>query len=620
MASIPLYCNICPKQPEFSDISHLLTHVASKGHLSHYFKAQVRARQDEKIRHKIDIYDQWYDQYQIEKLLSQRMSSKELKDGNKPTITNNNRKSAHAARATKPHNRRNKRSTTRDPSPSPVKAEEIIDPQLAHGLLSPQSKHPLLDSPSQDAATRHRAHIPRMLDWQAESPYAPRRSSSVPHNCRSTPRALRSVDTLGDAERDYFRTFLQSPTRTIYPDPLSLSSYIPQRVPTKSESDEEKDITCPSPVLKGVKWPGMSLFDSANQEAQRLRNQKKDGSVLEQMEIDSAAIEPMEHIYWPEGGLKKRRLITGNVESSPIKDPTPPPRRPRARASKVLGDLSTNAPKLGKKRGRKPGKTNDSGMGGLQNMAGRALTTLKTVYPRNAHNDYDPLNKSENDTLLTNGSPVNRHKASFTVFKDTAHKDPQAFSKSGSSEARMPPNEVFWQENARHHGLPMWASYRTKSLSPLCLTNPFSFRVNSSMSSLERSSSQSVQPSAANENRENLAPIFEPNNHAEEEDGQDEPERVTQRYFSVTGNQPPQFFSTLPPQMDFGGMAGPAFHGTSLNPLNPFLRQHYQQPQYSPTSITQIHPTTDSAVLPDDSASNPSKSGRTKKQTADNPC
>ena len=80
MASIPLLCNICPKAPDFSDISHLLTHVSSKGHLSHYFKAQVKARQDPSIREKLDTYDRWYDRYNIEKLLSERMTAKENKD------------------------------------------------------------------------------------------------------------------------------------------------------------------------------------------------------------------------------------------------------------------------------------------------------------------------------------------------------------------------------------------------------------------------------------------------------------------------------------------------------------------------------------------------------------
>ncbi|KAL9103875.1 MAG: hypothetical protein Q9163_001112 [Psora crenata] len=613
MAIIPLHCNICPKEPEFSDISHLLTHVASKGHLSHYFKAQVRARQDENIRHKIDIYDQWYAQYQIEKLLSQRMSSKELKDGTK-SITRNNSKTVHPLGPGRPPRRRIKRATARDASPSPVKTEEIIDPRLSHSLLSPHSSI-FLETPSHDAATRHRTHVPRMLDWQAGSPNARRRSSSVPNNYRSPPRAPRDSETVEDAESDCFRAFLQSPLRTTYPDPAHVSNYVSQRIRARSGSEGGKETACPSPVLKGVKWPGMSLFDSADQEAQRLRNQKKDGSVLEQMEIDSAAIEPMEHIYWPEGGLKKKRLITGNVESSPIKELTPPPRRPRIRSSKVLTSISANAPKVGKKRGRKPGKAPGPRIAGLENMTGRAATALETVYPRHDHISYDPLNDSEHDTLWTAGSPINRCKAAFAVFKDNFREGSQASTKSGSSEDRLPPTKFPRQDSARPNGLPASASYCTKTLPPLSSPNPFSSRVNSNTPPFPVSTSQSLKRSFLEDNRENGFSLFGPNDHLDVGVDRNEQERVTQRYFSVTGNQPPQFFNKMPPQMDFGGMTSPPFYGTSLNPLNPFLRQQYQQPHFSPNFFTQALGATAPQQLPDDSLPYPIKHNHTQKAT-----
>ena len=55
---------------------------------------------------------------------------------------------------------------------------------------------------------------------------------------------------------------------------------------------------------------------------------------------------------------------------------------------------------------------------------------------------------------------------------------------------------------------------------------------------------------------------------------------VTQRYFSVTGNEEPQFFSTMPPQMEFGGMAGPKYRGATLNPLNRYLQQARFRPSH----------------------------------------
>ncbi|KAL9633862.1 MAG: hypothetical protein Q9164_004439 [Protoblastenia rupestris] len=614
MASIPLHCNICPKEPEFSDISHLLTHVASKGHLSHYFKAQVRARQDENIRHRIDTYDRWYDQYQIEKLLSQRMSSKEKKDGNKQTIINKNRKSVRSARPTKPRTRRIKKSPTREPSPSPVKTEDIIDPQLSYDLLSPHSKRPLLESPSQEAATRHRAYVPRMLDGQTESPSLRWRSSSVPINHRSTPIAMRGFDTIDDTDGDYFRTFLRSPTRVTYPDPTSMHEYTQQHLAMNVDSDVAKITTSTSPVLKGVKWPGMSLFDSASQEAQRLRNQKKDGSVLEQMEIDSAAIEPMEHIYWPEGGLKKKRLITGNVESSPVKEPTPPPRRPCLRASKVLANISTNAPKLGKKRGRKVGKVTEPQTTGMQNMADTALTTLGTVYQRNSYLSYDPFNDSEYETLLGKGSPVPRRQAAFSVFRDSFCEDSQAFTKPLSSADKTYQGAFPRQDNVHcHHGLPAAVPSSTESPALLSSINPFLSRANSSMPSIRASAFRTLQRPVPENDKENASPNIEPNGLFDESRKQCEPERVTQRYFSISGNEPPRFFSAMPPQMDFGGMASPAYYGTSLNPLNSFLRHRYQNIHYPRTSYTQAHASVAAGQRYREPTVDPTKCDRTQK-------
>lgn len=78
-ASIPLRCNICPKKPGFSDISHLLTHIASKAHLSTYYKIKVRSGQEDASRLVIDEYDAWYARYRIEDLMSERMNLKEHK-------------------------------------------------------------------------------------------------------------------------------------------------------------------------------------------------------------------------------------------------------------------------------------------------------------------------------------------------------------------------------------------------------------------------------------------------------------------------------------------------------------------------------------------------------------
>jgi len=75
--SLPLHCNICPKKPDFSDVSHLLTHIASKGHLSHYYKVKVRSSHERVSRDLIEAYDRWYVTWNVEQLMSERMHLKD---------------------------------------------------------------------------------------------------------------------------------------------------------------------------------------------------------------------------------------------------------------------------------------------------------------------------------------------------------------------------------------------------------------------------------------------------------------------------------------------------------------------------------------------------------------
>ena len=78
-SSIPLLCNICPRKSHFSDVSHLLTHIASKGHLSHYYKLKVRSNTERAARDLIDGYDRWYMDWGVERLVAERMKLKDKK-------------------------------------------------------------------------------------------------------------------------------------------------------------------------------------------------------------------------------------------------------------------------------------------------------------------------------------------------------------------------------------------------------------------------------------------------------------------------------------------------------------------------------------------------------------
>lgn len=77
-SQILLKCTICPKKPTFSDLSHLLTHVGSKGHLSQLFKLTLRP--DMGARQTLADYNDWYAQHGIGNMLANRQTEKEKKE------------------------------------------------------------------------------------------------------------------------------------------------------------------------------------------------------------------------------------------------------------------------------------------------------------------------------------------------------------------------------------------------------------------------------------------------------------------------------------------------------------------------------------------------------------
>lgn len=624
MTSIPLHCNICPKEPEFSDISHLLTHVASKGHLAQQFKAQVRARQDASVRYKLDAYDRWYEKHQIERLLSERMIAKDSKDS---SSTASKIKVVAGATA------RKRRTKGPAKSGSIIKSEGVLDPQLCSSALTPRSRSPqasalpeqtfsgdydsqrsLLESsaakPPQDRPSpflsqpyhgyNHRAYTPRMSEWQvAGSPYRTMTETATT-NINKTQLPPAGLET--DGESDYFQTFLRSPTRTAYPDPSEItcrsadllhepsSSVEPNNCEneTKESTIKEPGPTLQSPVLKGIRWPGMSLFDSASLDAQRLRNQKKDESVLEQMEHNSSMVQQMERIYWPDGSLKKKRLITGNVDSSPIKEPTPPPKLPRRKRNKadnpVLTDLSTNAPVMGKKpRTRKTvpptSSAQTSDLRTVRSKARAELDPVRHIYPQSARRVYDLPNDGDHERELTHGLPhISRHKA-FHIFHDAIDATDDAGPRQATKTDDCAPLQT-----SHLHQRPPQSNSSGVALSRIQLPVARLRQPSHDTSwKLHHPYVGTASRAPRDENSDSPEALLDMDREAEDEVAPIHNARVTQRYFSVTGDQSPEFFSSMPPGMDFGGLMEPRYHGSTLNPLNSYLRQHRFGHNYSRT-------------------------------------
>lgn len=112
--NIPLICTVCPESPRFSDVSHLLTHIASKGHLHHETQTKLRAHQDLVSAVALQQYEQWYHENGIETLLVERLKAKQVKEAMKGRLHRANvaSKPANVAPRTKKRSRR----TTNDPN------------------------------------------------------------------------------------------------------------------------------------------------------------------------------------------------------------------------------------------------------------------------------------------------------------------------------------------------------------------------------------------------------------------------------------------------------------------------------------------------------------------------
>lgn len=131
--------------------------------------------------------------------------------------------------------------------------------------------------------------------------------------------------------------------------PFQDQGYTPAFTSTNSLDDggeeEEDEVAAEAAKLKGVLWPGMDIFDSATLEMRKKRNQKKDVSVVENLEYNSQGVEPTELVFFQSGDFKKQRKISGRMDlsSSEIEPASPSPPQRRNATRPVLAELDTNS-------------------------------------------------------------------------------------------------------------------------------------------------------------------------------------------------------------------------------------------------------------------------------------
>ncbi|KAF2222196.1 hypothetical protein BDZ85DRAFT_283303 [Elsinoe ampelina] len=320
---IPLNCNICPKKPKFSDVSHLLTHIASKAHLSTYYKIKVRSAQEAASRSLIDEYDVWYTDNGIEDLMSERLNLKEQKRKMKAQQKADNKTSKLAS---------TELPASFDLSTVPVRTRRVDDVNRTHpdsveqrpmlpydfGKVDPELYH---DSIKQELDDAHGVVPSIEYDSQYEvPPWMPWASNHHQPDPYTFDNGLPTPDSFPETPKSRHLVFLEGIEEAA--------------APSNEGETQHNDST----LLKGIIWPGMDLFDSATPEMRRKRNQKKSLDVVDRLQATSNMIEATEVVYTPEIIESKARAITGLPHSSvsPFKKAAAPPAK-KVRVSSAAG-------------------------------------------------------------------------------------------------------------------------------------------------------------------------------------------------------------------------------------------------------------------------------------------
>lgn len=425
-----LQCNICPKRARFSDVSHLLTHVSSKAHLSHYFKLQVRSHQEIEARNLLDEYDKWYKANHLAKLLSDRMASKEARKrkslGNTRALATSLTARPGAGPADTP---RAMCPPSHQPSPA------FLDPRLSdpylNGEPSARSENASLSSHHEASAMSSvpdpQSHVRTGYTLHSNDP----RQGFAPNQCKQEPD-FESEDEGGSTTQITPSRSMKRESRSGNAlQPLSSSSLDDDPFVDDNGSFNylrlvggDRERADEMTRLKGVLWPGMDIFDSATEQMRRKRNQKKDESILKMMEKTSLCVEPTELVFSPTGILRKQRVISGNIEdSSPLKGETPIPKRRATRPKRALSQVDSNVPrgqdrKRCKKGAKRAAIEHDDALVRYGSQAsGRLGAQLPYKYGVNLHSSY--RDETEEFSLAVNGLD-SRARTGFTVFHDAS--------------------------------------------------------------------------------------------------------------------------------------------------------------------------------------------------------
>ncbi|KAG7109307.1 hypothetical protein HYQ44_011843 [Verticillium longisporum] len=271
-ANFPLVCYLCDNEPKYSDVSHLLTHLLSRGHARAKGNIEVRSHipGDVEAAQKFAAFQKWQDDNGIGALLSERFLDKNNKKKEKDRVEAAKRKRFLEQQRTSSKKRKN-----------------LFLPHIPTELMDDFNITP--KSVNQD--------------FDGLNP-----TGSLDRNVTPGFLAAQDLTYLGPVYSDY--------------DNSRVSDYVDRSDMVSEYASDNDDNVRRVPELKGQYWPGMHLFDSATEEGKKKRNQRKDDSVIQRMRIGSDAINPTEMVTDMMMNFERYRHIDedpSDDEVSPLK-------------------------------------------------------------------------------------------------------------------------------------------------------------------------------------------------------------------------------------------------------------------------------------------------------------
>ncbi|KAI0442270.1 hypothetical protein F4803DRAFT_562456 [Xylaria telfairii] len=361
---IPLVCFICPKNSHFSDLSHLLTHISSKGHLHNMFQLNLSRDVDEDAELAITEFETWYKRNNISALLRARKTAREQRDNNHQRrnhtpsgLGGDNRMGSRQSNRGGRSNRRGRGSSKTQSQYRDDGAEEPNEGDLVKFEDEEED-----DDDVQNGHEYHPAnHAPFV--WHSGSPYP-----NNPSQYTSNP---------GSQFQDYLEDEDDS---SKYEASELYSPFQPEGTPETIEDDTG------ALILKGVVYPGMAGFDSATEKDRRMRNQKKDPAVLLKLEANSQLVTRTEEVLDINLVYQRKRDVydepsidgSGDENDAAINE-TRNKRRPKAKSSYTSIKRPTNT--RSRQQAQQTGRTRAVRSSGRKSRSATLASTSQLTAP-----------------------------------------------------------------------------------------------------------------------------------------------------------------------------------------------------------------------------------------------